>query len=150
MRASPRASIRSADEVLEAYAARHFGTDDETSRKWAAWLAAWGSPFTRDPTEAQAELTPLLEATPRRDARQVQEWVLKTELFRLHREIDATGKASGGSWTPERLELVEDYWRTREQIQRGLWGLAPQKHIFAREFFSPEWYKSWSKHVGHP
>ncbi len=140
----------SADEVLQAYAARHFGTNGETSRKWAAWLAAWGSPFTRDPDQAHAELLPLLEATPRRDARQVQEWVLKTELFRLHRQIDTAGTATGGSWTPERLELVENYWRTREQIQRGLWGLAPQKHIFAREFFSPEWYKSWSKHVGHP
>ncbi len=135
----------SSADVLQAYAARHFGTDEETSRRWAAWLAGWGAPFTRDADQAQAQLALLLEATPGRDRRRVQEWVLKTELFRLHRQIEA----SGGEWTPERLELVENYWRTRERIQRGLWGLAPQKHIFAREFFSPAWYKSWSQHVGH-
>ncbi|MHB8899962.1 MAG: hypothetical protein ACYC6Y_14540 [Thermoguttaceae bacterium] len=140
----------SASEVLEAYAARHFGTDQAASRQWAAWLARWGTPFTRDAAEAQAELKTLLTATPRSEARQVQEWVLKTELFRLHREIEATGKANGGQWTPERLQLVDDFWRTRERIQRGLWGLAPQRHIFARGFFSAEWYKSWSEHVGHP
>lgn len=140
----------SAIDLLETYAARYFGTDEETSRKWAVWLAAWGAPFTRDPIEAQKELTTLLDATPHRDARQVQEWVLKTELFRLHQEIAKTSGTNGGDWTPERLELVEDYWRTREKIHRGLWGLAPQKHIFAREFFSPAWYKSWSNHVGHP
>lgn len=140
----------SSEAVLEAYAARYFGTNEPTSAKWAAWLAAWGTPFTRDPVEAQAELTALLEATPNRNARQVQEWVLKTELFRLHRDIESTGKASGGEWTPERLALVEDYWQTREKIHRGLWGLAPLRHIFARQFSSPAWYKSWSEHVGYP
>ena len=140
----------SANDVLTAYAARYFGTDEETSRKWAAWLAAWGAPFSRDPVAAQAELDALLEATPNAGVRQVQEWVLKTELFRLQREIVVTGEKSGGEWTPQRLELVEDYWRVREKIHRGLWGLAPQKHIFARQFLSPSWYKSWSQHVGHP
>ena len=140
----------SADDVLQAYAARHFGTDEQTSQKWAAWLAAWGAPFTHDPVEAQAELATLLEATPNLSARQVQEWSLKAELFRLHREIVTTGEKNGGEWTPSRLQLVDDYWRTRERIHRGLWGLAPQKHVFARQLFSPAWYKSWSEHVGHP
>ena len=140
----------SANDVLKAYAARYFGTDGETSQKWATWLAAWGSPFSRDAAQAQSDLVGLLEATPRRDARQVQEWVLKTELFRLNQEIVTMGEGNGDDWTPERLQLVDDYWRTREQIHRGLWGLAPQKHIFARQFFSSAWYKSWSRHVGHP
>lgn len=139
-----------AEEVLEAYAARHFGTDKATSQKWAAWLAAWGAPFARDPVEAQTELNALLEATPKRGARRVQEWVLKAELFRLNREILSTGERSGGEWTPDRLQLVDAYWQTRERIHRGLWGLGPARHIFARQFSSPAWYKSWSTHVGHP
>ena len=44
---------KTADEVLEAYAARYFGTDAETSKQWAAWIKAWGSPFSRDTEESQ-------------------------------------------------------------------------------------------------
>jgi hypothetical protein len=133
--------FKTAHEVLAAYAGRHFGTDDETSAAWARWLAGWGKPFHRDIDRAKAELAELLKKTPNRDAPRVREWVLKTELFDIDRRI-----GGGGNWTPERLELVERYWRTRERIRRGIWGLGPQRHIFTRKFIHTAWYRSWANH----
>jgi hypothetical protein len=34
----------------------------------------------------------------------------------------------------------------QEQIHRGLWGLAPPRHIFARRFTPLPWYASWAKY----
>ena len=134
---------KTADEVLEAYAARYFGTDVETSKKWAAWIKAWGSPFDRDTKKAKAELAALLPNTPNKDCWRCRQWVLKADLLDLHRQIMV-----GKEWTPERLALVDQFWQTREKIHRGLWGLGPQRHIFARPWCGAPWYGSWAKHVG--
>ena len=133
--------FKTAHEVLTAYASRHFGADDETSAAWARWLAGWGKPFHRDIDKAKSELAELLKKTPKRDAPRVQEWALKTELFDIDRQI-----GGGGKWTPERLKLVERYWRTREKIRRGIWGLGPQRHIFTRKFINTTWSRSWANH----
>ncbi|MBN2292380.1 MAG: hypothetical protein JXM70_08145 [Pirellulales bacterium] len=133
--------FKTSDEVITAYAKRYFGTDNATSARWAKWLSGWGAPFQRDTIKAKTELEKLLAKTPNRDSPRVREWVLKTELFDINRKI-----GSGDKWTPERLELAEQYWQTREKIHRGIWGLGPQRHIFARKFLSPPWYRSWAKH----
>jgi len=133
--------FKTAHEVLTAYASRHFGTDDETSAVWARWLAAWGRPFHRDMDKAKAELVELLKNTPKRDAPRVREWVLKTELFDIDRQI-----GDGDNWTPKRLELVERYLQTREKIRRGIWGLGPHREIFARKSINTTWHTSWANH----
>jgi hypothetical protein len=133
-------NFKTAQEVLTAYASRHFGTDTRTSAAWAQWLAGWGRPFDRDIDQARSELAALLKKTHNKDVPRVQEWVLKTELFAIDRQI-----GSGDVWTPERLELVERYWQTRERIRRGIWGLGPQRHIFTRKF-NTTWYRSWANH----
>jgi hypothetical protein len=132
---------RTADEVLRAYAKRYFGADDETAAPWAAWLAAWGKPYDVDTARARAQLDALLAKSPQGDWRRRQ-WELKLELFRLHGEI-----AKGKEWTPERLALADQFWAVREQIHRGLWGLGPQLHIFARKFSPVPWYASWAQYV---
>ena len=130
---------RTADEVLDAYARRYFGVDADTARLWAAWLKAWGKPFDVDTQKSAATLETLLKATPHRGWR-VRQWELKQQLFAIHREI-----GPGNQWTPERLAAVERFWAVQEQIQRGLWGLAPQRHIFGRRYTPLPWYASWAK-----
>jgi hypothetical protein len=41
---------------------------------------------------------------------------------------------------------VEAFWAVQERIHRGLWGLAPQRHIFGRRYTPLPWYASWAKH----
>jgi hypothetical protein len=130
---------RSADEVLRAYARRYFGVDAETAGRWAAWLNAWGKPFDVDTRQSAAALAELLKKTPKENWRRRQ-WELKQQLFAIHHQIGA-----GDKWTPERLAAVERFWAVQEQIQRGLWGLAPQRHALARPYTPTPWYASWAR-----
>lgn len=130
---------QTADEVLEAYARRYFGVDAETAKQWAKWLKAWGKSFDVNTQESAATLEMLLKKTPRGGWR-LRQWELKQQLFAANREI-----GSGDPWTPERLAAVERFWDIQEQIRRGLWGLPPQRHIFARRFTPVPWYPSWAK-----
>ena len=130
---------RTSDEVLQVYARRYFGVDADTARLWAAWLKAWGKPFDVDTRQSAATLEMLLKKTPKGGWR-LRQWELKQQLFALHHEI-----GSGTKWTPERLAAVERFWAVQEELQRGLWGLAPQRHIFGRRYTPLAWYASWAK-----
>lgn len=133
--------FHTADEVLRAYARRYFKVDEETAARWARWLAAWGNPFAVDTRRSGEELAALLAKTPEDNWRRRQ-WELKQQLFEIHGQI-----GPGDTWTPERLELVEQFWAVQEKLQRGVWGLAPQRHVFARRYTPLPWYPSWAKHV---
>jgi hypothetical protein len=128
-----------ADEVLRAYARRYFGADAATAGLWAAWLKAWGKPFDVDTRQSAATLQMLLKRT-RKESWRLRQWELKQQLFAIHRQI-----GPGTEWTPERLAAVERFWAVQEQIRRGLWGLGPQRHVFARQYTPLPWYASWAK-----
>ncbi|MCR4413448.1 MAG: hypothetical protein NUV77_13590 [Thermoguttaceae bacterium] len=133
--------FRAADEVLSTYAQRYFGADVQTARAWAAWLKTWGRPFDVAPADSARQLADLLKKTgPPQDHWRRRQWELKLELFRLHAAI-----AQGKEWTPNRLQLADQFWAVQEQIHRGLWGLAPQRHIFDRRFTPVPWYAAWAK-----
>lgn len=131
----------SADAVLEAYAIRYFKVSQPLAARWAAWLKAWGRPYEVDVRQSGRVLAELVAATPEGGWRRRQ-WELKQRLFELHHAI-----AEGDVWTTERLALVDEFWAVQEKIQRGLWGLGPQRHIFARRFSPMSWYASWARHV---
>lgn len=131
---------QTADEVLRAYAKRYFGADDATAAGWAAWLRAWGKPFEVDTQKSAETLKALLAKSPQDNWRRRQ-WELKQKLLALHAQIN-----QGAEWTPDRLALVERFWGVQEEIQRGLWGLAPLRHIFGRRYTPLPWYASWAKH----
>jgi hypothetical protein len=135
---------QTADEVLEAYARRYFGADPAAAKLWAQWLKAWGKPFEVDIPRSAADLQTLLKKTPQSGWR-LRQWELKQQLLAVDKEI-----GNGTDWTPERLAAVQRFWSVQEQIQRGLWGLAPQRHIFARRFTPRPWYPSWAKNTGAP
>ena len=130
---------QTADEVLEAYARRYFGVNGETAKQWAQWLKDWGKSFDVDTQKSSATLEMLLKKTPKGGWR-LRQWELKQQLFAANKEI-----GTGDNWTPERLKAVERFWDIQEQIQRSLWGLPPQRHIFARRFTPVPWYPSWAK-----
>ena len=70
-----------------------------------------------------------------------RQWELKTDLFAAHRAIGA-----GDKWPPERLAKVDAFWAVYEELQRSVYGLGPQRHIFAPQFVGLPWYKSWADH----
>lgn len=124
--------------VLADYARRYFGADASQAKRWAAWLADWGDPFACDASAALRELQTLPgdQANWRR-----RQWELKAKMFQAHQEI-----MKRRSWTPERLAYAEAFFAAREECQRKVWGLGPQRHIFARRFLPLSWYSGWAKH----
>jgi len=123
--------------VLRAYAQRYFASDEAQANAWAQWLTGWGDPFTRDATAAMKELAGLSGQTS--DWRRRQ-WELKTRMFIAHQAI-----MSEKTWTLKRLAAVDEFWAAQEDIHRGLWGLAPLRHIFGRKFTPVPWYAEWAK-----
>jgi hypothetical protein len=131
-----------ADAVLQAYARRYFGVDQDTAKHWARWLRAWGKPFDVPLESSRRDLEALLKKTPEENWRRRQ-WELKQELFEVNHEIQA-----GKAWTPQRLAAVERFWAVQEKIQRGVWGLGPQRAVFCRPSTPLPWYGSWAKYKG--
>jgi hypothetical protein len=131
--------FQTADEVLRAYAQRYFDADARQTAAWAQWLTPWGRPFDVDFQKSAQQLALLKKNGQWRE----KQWELKLELFRLNKSI-----GTAAEWTPARLEAVEQFFRVREQIQRGLWGLTLQRHVFATSYLPLPWYRSWAKYVG--
>ena len=125
-----------ADEVLRAYAQRYFAADAASAGGWSSWLSAWGRPFTVEAADAQQSLQQL--PGERQDWR-FRQWELKVDLFAAHSEI-----GPGPEWAPPRLAAAERFWAIREALHRGVYGLGPQRHIFADRFIGLPWYQSWA------
>jgi len=124
--------------VLEAYAERYFAAQGNQTKEWASWLAGWGDPFHRDAPLALKELDGL--SGDKADWRRRQ-WELKARMFTAHQAIMREKQ-----WTPQRLAHVDEFWSAQEEIHRGLWGLAPLRHIFGRTFTPVSWYADWAMH----
>ena len=128
----------SSDEVLKAYARRYLGASDTSVTEWAAWLLAWGEPYTLDAEKAQRKLDTLHRTNPM--SWRVDQWKSKCALFRIHAKIEQSDE-----WTAERFELVDAFWAEQEKMQRAVWGLGPQRHVLARNFSPMPWYRDWVK-----
>ncbi len=128
------------DAVLVDYARRYFQANPAQAKQWAKWLASWGEPYARDATAALSEL----ETLPgnKMDWRRRQ-WELKARMFVAHHKVMQLR-----SWTPKRLALAEEFFSAHEECQREVWGLGPQRHIFAPKFTPLSWYAGWAKHQG--
>ena len=126
------------DAILSDYAKRYFAAKPAQAKRWAAWLAGWGEPFSRDATAAMAELDKL--SGDASDWRRRQ-WELKARMIQAHQAV-----MKGRGWTPARLKHVQAFWSAQEACHRGVWGLGPQRHIFSRRYTPLSWYRSWAKH----
>ena len=128
-----------AEALLSAYARRYFEADALPAAAWAAFLTRWGLPYDRDPA-AERQQFAKLSGRPA-DWRRRQ-WELKIELFAEHQAV-----APESPWTPQRLAHAEAFWAVRERLQREVYGLGPQRHIFADRFIGLPWYESWLKYT---
>ncbi len=126
-------------EVLTEYATRYLHATADTAPAWDRWLEQWGVPFSIDTQAARTQLASLLPAGPSHDWR-LRQWQLKLELLDLHRQIGA-----GSEWDAQRLALADQFWRTQEQLQRGVWGLGPVRHVLNVQFAPLPWYASWKQ-----
>jgi hypothetical protein len=134
-------AFASADQVMQSYAQRYFGADEATSVEWVQWIRAWGKPFEVDLAKSRECLTRLKAKSPK-DTWRLRQWELKQQLFEANQRI-----GTGDAWPGERLSAVDSFWSVQEQLYRGVWGLAPPRHIFARRYTPLPWYASWAKHV---
>jgi len=133
------------DAVLRAYADRYFAADAQTAPLWSDWLTAWGRPYDVDASAALKQLDALCFPALRSDWR-VRQWELKCRLLQHNAAIMAEQE-----WTPTRLEAVEAFWATQEELDRQVYGLGPLRHILGRRFSPMPWYKDWAKYVSeHP
>jgi hypothetical protein len=124
-------------DVLKAYAERYFDAKGDQVGQWAAWLAGWGDPFSRDAAEALRELDRLSGEKSNWRRRQ---WELKARMFIAHQAI-----MREKDWTPQRLAHVDEFWAAQEVCQREVWGLGPLRHIFGRGHTPMPWYPEWAR-----
>lgn len=131
-------SHASADATLQAYAERYFSFADSDAKRWAAWVLAWGTPFSCDASSAKSQLS-----TFRVDAAnwRWRQWTLKADMFVAHAAID-----TGTTWTPGRLSRAEAFWSAYEELNRRVYGLGPLRHILGPSFINLPWQESWREH----
>jgi len=130
-----------ATSVLTAYARRFFNADDATAAEWAAWLRAWGNPFSVD-AEACASTLSRLTAPIGEHPWRLKQWELKLELLQAHHAVMAIPE-----WTPERFNKADDFWKVYERLERGVWGLGPTRGCIAKSRNNLPWYPDWAKHT---
>ncbi len=127
----------SSDEILAAYAQRYFGSSEEVAADWARWMALWELPYDVDTVASGDRLQTLLTATPKGNWRR-QQLEFKQKLLHLNHQI-----MQHESWTPERLKLVEEFWATREQLQRQVLGLGLMRHVLNVRSSTIPWLREW-------
>lgn len=126
------------EQVLRDYAVHYFNATPEQAAKWSDWLLAWGKPFVVDAAAAKRSFGGLT-GDPL-DWRRRQ-WEMKADMFVANQAIGA-----GTSWPADRIAKAEAFFAAQETLQRSVYGLAPQRHIFAPRFLSLPWAKSWWAH----
>ncbi len=129
------------NEILAAYAQRYFGTSEEVSNEWARWIALWEMPYDVDTVASGNRLQSLLAATPAATPTgnwRRQQLEFKQKMLHLNHQI-----MQHTSWTPERMELAEEFWATRERLQRQVLGLGPARHVMNVRSSTIPWLREW-------
>ncbi|MCA9442550.1 MAG: hypothetical protein KC964_17235 [Candidatus Omnitrophica bacterium] len=129
----------SAREILETYAERYFHADTENRSEWASWLTVFGRPFDVDLAQSRKVFSVLTEGIDSKNWR-LKQWALKLKMLELNSKIEASE-----GWTDSDFNLAEEYWRTKDELRREVWGLGPQRHVLADRFKRPSWAGDWEK-----
>ncbi|MCC7492633.1 MAG: hypothetical protein IT204_09815 [Fimbriimonadaceae bacterium] len=129
--------------VLREYARRYFGASAAAASEWAEWLPAWAEPWRADPTTLRPVFEGLAKAAP--DSWRLAQWRCKLRLFELHHVI-----GDGPGWSAARRALAAEWLDVTEELQRWVWRLGPQRHIFGEKFLMPGWFGSYRQAVGLP
>ncbi len=131
-------------DVLRDYVSEYIAPETPRADEWVAWLKRWGWPFANDTAQAQRDLAVLI-AEAATDSWRFRHWELKSELMHEHTLVQESGET-----TPAGLEAIERFWAVHEKIMRGVYGLGPQRHGFAKHFSPVSWQqtareKLWAK-----
>lgn len=129
-----------ANAALKVYAEHYFEANGRKAEEWARWLAAWGARKTVKLPNAKEEFEELSRGVT--STWRLEQWRSKLELERIDRSI---GVPKESEWTSEKLKLVDEFWAAQEQLQRDVYKLGTQPHIFARPFNPPDWYDGWQR-----
>lgn len=127
-----------ADEVLQAYAARHFGTNPAG---WSELLHAMGDFASLDPSHCRALFDTLAKGA--RGGWRMRQIEGRLELAEAHRAVLARD-----TWDAERLAAAEAFWATKERLYRDVWRLGLQRHSFRFEAYPPDWQADYLAAMG--
>ena len=128
----------SADEVLQEYAARHFGTDPQG---WSELLHIMGDFETIDVGKCRPVLDKLLRGAK-------GSWRLWQVEERLNMAQAHQAVLAHNEWDATRIAAADAFITAKERLYRDVWRLGLQRHIFRFETCMPEWYESFMKLKG--
>lgn len=126
-------------EILRDYVSEYLAPATARIDEWVAWLQRWGWPFDNDTTQSLADLAKLHDEAAT-DHWRFRQWELKAELMHQHSLVKVAGEN-----TPAGREAIEGFWAVHEKIMRGVYGLGPQRHGFAK-YFSPVFWQKTERH----
>ncbi len=117
-------------EILREYAGRYFGGGNDSA--WGELLMAFSDPASMNAAECRRRFDSLAAGADHGwRLRQLDETL---RLFERHQEV-----MRHSSWTDERLAAAAGFWRTKECLYRGIWGLGVPRHIFQMDGSPPVW-----------
>lgn len=125
-----------ADEVLRAYVQQYLDANAAKTEAWIGWLRRWGFPYDVDIARALREFAALcpepVSDSPR--AWRLRQWELKLRMMQQHFAVLAAPEGSAA-----RREAAEAFWAQNERLNREVYGLGLQRHIFCRDFSTIKW-----------
>jgi hypothetical protein len=130
--------FRSADDVLTAYAQRHFGGDPTG---WCDWLRAIGDYDTIDLPRARRAFDALKPCAK-------PGWRLQQLEERLIMAGTDAAVRSRLTWDAERLRAADEFWAAKERLYRQVWRLGLTRHILQFDGGAPPWHADYLKAKG--
>ncbi len=131
------AQYQTAAEVLEAYAQRYLGGDNNG---WRDWLWQMGDITNVDLAKARTDFDQL--ASTSRHTWRLQALEEKLKMCEANAVVERQVE-----WTPDRIAAAEKFWASKENLWRGIWKMGLGRHsIFLKyEGYSPEWDKEFRR-----
>lgn len=128
--------FRSASEVLETYADRHFGSDPAG---WSEFLHLMGDFETIDVSKCRL----LFDRLAQGGGWRLQQLAERLNMAEAHQAVVAED-----TWTPTRFTAAEAFLAAKERLYRDVWRLGLQRHSFRFEDALPKWYDEYAKLKG--
>ena len=120
----------SADDVLQAYAKRHFGTDIEG---WNELLHMMGDFESINPRKCRSLFDKLSYGAS--DTWRLDQISERLNMAECHQEV-----LTESEWTPRRELAAKSFIDAKERLYRQVWRLGLQRHTFRFSSGMPDWY----------
>lgn len=130
--------FQTAEEVLKAYAEKHFNGDVSG---WCELLYSLGDFFSIDVAKSQKLFNRL-------EAQSVPSWRLEQIRERINMAVADFAVRSKSEWNSERIAAAKAFWDAKERLYRHVWRLGLMRHIFRYEHFAPDWQSGYLEAIG--